>query len=175
MKFSHSEVVLLSLLVPRPSHGYELVSRVRSMKLEKWARVRESTLYSGLRRLEAQGYITGTTRPGERGKSKRIYGITAEGKNRLDALLAAGLSSPARVYSDLIVAATFAAGREQGEALAQAEARLRTERQRLVAELENSKLSDMGRIVVEFHLGLADLHLQALRSIDKVEESPMSR
>lgn len=169
--FSHSEVVLLALLFDGPAHAYELVQRVQAMEVEKWARVRESTLYASLLRLEGEGFVRGEAERGERAKSKRTYTITAEGRNRLRELVSSGLNSPAPIYSDLLVAALFAAAHEHDADLRAATTAIQRSKAALTETMRDPRLSMPGRVVVSFYIGLADLHTKALTDLRQLADT----
>lgn len=168
---SHSEVVLLALLSERRAHAYELVQRIRSMKLEQWARIRESTLYAALRRMEDRGLIRGRQGAGGRAKTKRTYASTPGGRARLKELIVEGLASPDPIYSDRLLAAVFATAFGQRIALRQAADSLRVRKAHLSEALRRPRLSKQGRVIIEFYIGLADLHLRAVRSLEAVGAS----
>jgi PadR family transcriptional regulator, regulatory protein PadR len=70
-------LVVLSLLV-KPTHGYDLLTRIEQAKID----MDTDTLYPLLRRLESQGLLEGqwdlsTNRP------RKIYGVTKTGLSLL--------------------------------------------------------------------------------------------
>ena len=108
------EFAVLGLLHRTPMHGYEL-SKQLNMLLGTFRALSYGTLYPCLNKLYAEGLIAkegdepaqdarqgsrqGTTaRAGRAGRSKIVYRLTAEGKERLQDLLAD--SSPASWEDD---------------------------------------------------------------------------
>ena len=94
------EFAVLGLLHRRPMHGYEL-SKQLNMLLGTFRALSYGTLYPCLNKLYADGLIakeddgpeaaarSGTaSRPSRAGRSKIVYRLTAEGKERLQDLLA---------------------------------------------------------------------------------------
>jgi DNA-binding PadR family transcriptional regulator len=81
------ELALLGLLREAPVHGYELRKQL-ALRLGGLRAYSYGSLYPALRRLTRAGLIveeesaTGATR-----RARRVYRITAEGKERLDELL----------------------------------------------------------------------------------------
>lgn len=87
------ELAVLGLLHESPMHGYELRKRLNVM-LGAFRAFSYGSLYPCLKDLLAAGYVSadGTTSTGSR--SKIVYTLTADGKERLQDLLAeAGPSS----------------------------------------------------------------------------------
>jgi DNA-binding PadR family transcriptional regulator len=104
------EFAVLGLLHRQPMHGYELSKRL-NMVLGTFRALSYGTLYPCLNKLYADGLIakeedpstvarstaprstaprsTGAGKPGRAGRSKIVYRLTAEGKERLQDLLAA--------------------------------------------------------------------------------------
>ena len=68
------DVCVLAVLRRGPSYGYKIIGEVSSC-----IEVSESTLYPILKRLEANGYVTGRIR--------RYFYITDAGQERIDAFL----------------------------------------------------------------------------------------
>jgi DNA-binding PadR family transcriptional regulator len=98
------EFAVLGLLHRRPMHGYEL-SKQLNMLLGTFRALSYGTLYPCLNKLYADGLIakedddpeaavrpgvprSGAVRTGRAGRSKIVYRLTAEGKERLQDLLA---------------------------------------------------------------------------------------
>jgi len=169
---SHPELVLLAFRGDGPAHAYELVTRVRSMEVERWARVPESTLYAVLRRLEERGWVRGEEEPGERGRRRTRYRRTDEGAARLDELLRRGLAHPAPLYSDRLVAALFASAEDEEEPIRRARTDVKEARHELDEALERTDLSEEGKVILRFYRGLADLHLEALEALEALAHTP---
>jgi DNA-binding PadR family transcriptional regulator len=88
------ELAVLGLLHEMPMHGYELRKRLNAL-LGTFRAFSYGTLYPCLKELLAQGLIAEETEAGiQRGlagqRSKIVYRLTAEGKERLQDLLAEG-------------------------------------------------------------------------------------
>ncbi|HLX47641.1 MAG TPA: PadR family transcriptional regulator [Streptosporangiaceae bacterium] len=88
------ELAVLGLLHEMPMHGYELRKRLNAL-LGAFRAFSYGTLYPCLKDLLAQGLIAEETEAGiQRGlagqRSKIVYRLTAEGKERLQDLLAEG-------------------------------------------------------------------------------------
>ncbi len=86
------ELAVLALLSESPMHGYELRKRLAAL-LGAFHRFSYGSLYPCLRRLADGGYVTAddvsaTTRLG--GRSRVVYTLTGEGKEKLADLLGEG-------------------------------------------------------------------------------------
>jgi DNA-binding PadR family transcriptional regulator len=85
------ELAILGLLFETPVHGYELRKRL-STRLGGLRVISYGSLYPALRRLTRAGLIAEETGPQAEGtwsrRGRRVYRITAEGKERFAELLA---------------------------------------------------------------------------------------
>jgi PadR family transcriptional regulator PadR len=72
------ETGVLRYLARQPSYGYEIISTV-----SQYTPLSESTLYTILKRLESQGYLT-TYREEYDGRLRKYYEITKTGMVKLD-------------------------------------------------------------------------------------------
>lgn len=83
------ELALLGLLREAPVHGYELRKQL-ALRLGGLRAYSYGSLYPALRRLTRAGLIAeevGPPEPARSRRARRVYRITAEGKERLDELL----------------------------------------------------------------------------------------
>src|SRR4051812_33319530 len=86
------ELAVLGILSESPMHGYELRKRLAAV-LGAFHRFSYGSLYPLLRKLQAEGFVTAddagaAARIG--GRSRVVYTLTAEGKERLAELLGEG-------------------------------------------------------------------------------------
>jgi DNA-binding PadR family transcriptional regulator len=83
------ELAILGLLFEAPVHGYELRKRL-SVRLGGLRVISYGSLYPALRRLTRAGLIAEETAPatGWSRRTRRVYRITAEGKERFAELIA---------------------------------------------------------------------------------------
>ena len=85
------EIAVLGLLGESPMHGYELRKRLSTL-LGAFRAFSYGSLYPTLRRLSEAGWISEETSDlatgGRSRRGKRVYQLTAEGKERLAELLA---------------------------------------------------------------------------------------
>jgi len=77
------EYPLLGFLAQQPAHGYELHQRLVADLSQIW-RVSLSQTYNILKRLEEQGYITGTVQEQEKLPSRRQFHLTPAGRRRFN-------------------------------------------------------------------------------------------
>ncbi|WP_433476179.1 PadR family transcriptional regulator [Spirillospora sp. CA-142024] len=75
-----AELTLLGLLVEKPRHGYELDEIISARGMREWTEIGFSSIYYLLARLRDRGLITEVGTPPARGKTRRVYGPTAEGR-----------------------------------------------------------------------------------------------
>ena len=82
LKKGSAELIILSILEPRPRHGYE-ISRLIESRSAGHLKFHIASLYPLLYRLEERGWLQGkwVERQGER--RRRFYALTAEGRRVL--------------------------------------------------------------------------------------------
>jgi PadR family transcriptional regulator PadR len=73
---------LLLLVKETPSHGYDLLERLRALGLR---RTDPGGLYRALRAMEQEGLMRSAWETSELGPARRIYELTAEGEDWLHA------------------------------------------------------------------------------------------
>lgn len=79
----HTDTIILGHLLRRDSYGYEINKSIQQ-RTDSQFELKDATLYSAFRRLEAAGYICsywGDDGPGAR---RRYYAITPEGRAAYD-------------------------------------------------------------------------------------------
>ena len=73
---------LLLLLAEAPAHGYELVDRLRPFGFE----INDpASTYKSLRQMEDEGLVTSEWELSNRGPARRVYSLTADGRDLLEA------------------------------------------------------------------------------------------
>lgn len=73
---------LLLLLSEAPAHGYELIDRMRPFGFE----VNDpASVYKALRQMERDGIVSSKWELPQRGPARRIYALTSDGRDLLDA------------------------------------------------------------------------------------------
>ena len=76
---------ILGILAAAPQHGYQILGHFNDPKaLGRIWTMSTSQIYAVLKRLEAQGAITGSKTPSLDGPPKKEYAITPEGQNLLE-------------------------------------------------------------------------------------------
>jgi DNA-binding PadR family transcriptional regulator len=81
------EHVLLGIL-RRPSSGYDIKAHFDQVFRHFWA-AELSQIYRTLKRMEDEGLLTSRAEPSAKGPAKRVYQVTAKGRQRLRQWLAA--------------------------------------------------------------------------------------
>ncbi len=76
----YNDTIILSLLLTKPSYGYEISRQIRQISEEKYV-IKETTLYSAFTRMEKNGYIESFSDSDQtNGKRRTYYRITDEGR-----------------------------------------------------------------------------------------------
>ena len=99
-----AELTLLGLLVEKPRHGYELDEVISTRGMREWTEIGFSSIYYLLTRLRDRGLITetGTPRPA-RGKARRVYRPTAEGRRACARSAEAAVAELRPVFPPILV------------------------------------------------------------------------
>ncbi|MGH3736322.1 MAG: PadR family transcriptional regulator [Micromonosporaceae bacterium] len=99
-----AELTLLGLLVEKPRHGYELDDVISTRGMREWTEIGFSSIYYLLARLRDRGLITeiDTPRPA-RGKARRVYGPTAEGRRACARSAEAAVAELRPVFPPILV------------------------------------------------------------------------
>jgi PadR family transcriptional regulator, regulatory protein PadR len=77
-----TEVLVLAALQEAPSHGYDLIQRLRE-RSQGIFELGEGTLYPLLYKLEAKGWIAGKWESNGTDRRRRVYRISPKGKQQL--------------------------------------------------------------------------------------------
>ena len=81
------DLIVLSLLRDRPSYAYELAKTITEVAAGEYT-IKQTTLYSALKRLEAAGLVSSYADTSASGKPRTYYRLTASGGDHLTAKLA---------------------------------------------------------------------------------------
>jgi PadR family transcriptional regulator PadR len=75
----HTDTIILRLLMDGDKYGYEITKLIQTNSRSEYE-LKEATMYSSLKRLEADGSITSYWGDETQGGRRRYYRITARGK-----------------------------------------------------------------------------------------------
>lgn len=75
----HTDTIILSILQDSDSYAYEIGKKIKE-KAGFLFELKEPTLYSALKRLEKDGFLTSYTGEFTQGSKRRYYSITIYGK-----------------------------------------------------------------------------------------------
>jgi DNA-binding PadR family transcriptional regulator len=97
---TNSELAILSLIVEKDMHGYEIETIIRDRGMRNWTEIGFSSIYHILGHLEREGLIGSRTEsaPG-RGPARKIYEARKAGRKRYEAEALGALSAAPRSFS----------------------------------------------------------------------------
>lgn len=96
------EYALLSVLALEPKHGYELAAFFREHLVEVCP-IEQSLLYAYIRNVEERGYVTHSeSRVGAR-PPRKVYSLTREGRDLVEAWLRAPVGRMRQVRRELLI------------------------------------------------------------------------
>ncbi|KIP53702.1 PadR family transcriptional regulator [Leucobacter komagatae] len=81
------DLMVLSLLRNRPSYAYDLAQQISAVTGDAYA-IKQTTLYSAVKRLEAATLVTSFAGASDSGKPRTYYQITTAGLEHLEQKLA---------------------------------------------------------------------------------------
>lgn len=104
MAITPAELTVLGLLVERPRHGYELEEVITARGMREWTEIGFSSIYYLLGRLHERGLIAEVAgEPAGRGKARRVFGATAEGRAECARATEAAIAEVRAVFPPLLV------------------------------------------------------------------------
>jgi DNA-binding PadR family transcriptional regulator len=98
-----AELAILSLVVEKPRHGYEIEQVIEERGMREWTEVGFSSIYYVLKRLEAEGLLEGQLQERGRGPARKVYEATPTGRKAYQAAVLNALAVPRRCYSAFLL------------------------------------------------------------------------
>jgi hypothetical protein len=95
MPVTNAELAVLSLVVERPRHGYEIEQVIEERGMRGWTDIGFSSIYYVLGKLERSGLVEAAADAGGKGPARKVYRPTAEGYSACGTATIAALSTPA--------------------------------------------------------------------------------
>lgn len=78
---TNKELAILSLIVEKPRHGYEIEQIIEEREMREWTEVGFSSIYYILKKLQSKGWVQSRTEHvGGQGPARKVYHITSEGQ-----------------------------------------------------------------------------------------------
>jgi len=96
---TNAELVILSLIVEAPRHGYEIERIIEERSMREWTEIGFSSIYYLLRKLEKDTLIKSRYEPSEgKGPGRKVYSPTADGIKACRQATIKALGTPHRCY-----------------------------------------------------------------------------
>ncbi|MFT0846282.1 helix-turn-helix transcriptional regulator [Actinomycetaceae bacterium L2_0104] len=76
------DIMILSILRGQPSYAYELAKTIAELSQDQY-NIKQTTLYSAVKRLEASGWVDSFAGVSESGKQRTYYKLTTIGEEGL--------------------------------------------------------------------------------------------
>lgn len=130
---TNAELAILSLIVEKPRHGYEIEIVIEARGMREWTEIGFSSIYYLLKKLESEGLLEGRMESVGRGPARKVYQATPAGYKVLKEGVLEALSIPHPCYSPLQLGLANIPGITPEEALAS----LHKYQQGLLARLEH--------------------------------------
>ncbi|MFJ9691971.1 GyrI-like domain-containing protein [Kitasatospora sp. NPDC101183] len=104
MGLTAAELALLGLLVEKPRHGYELEKVIAERGLREWTEIGFSSIYYLIGKLRERGLIAeADTSTPVRGKGRKVFAATAEGRRACAAGAVAAIAEPHPLFPRVLV------------------------------------------------------------------------
>ncbi len=99
-----AELVLLSLLMESPLHGYQIEQIIEERGMREWTPIAFSSIYYLLEKMNAKGWLSRSlSQSSGRGPARQVYQITSAGKKIWKEAALSVLKNPQRAYGDFIL------------------------------------------------------------------------
>jgi DNA-binding PadR family transcriptional regulator len=99
---TNTELAILSLLVEKPRHGYDIEQVIVERGMREWTEIGFSSIYYILRKLEKEQLVAARFEEGEgRGPARKVYEVTAAGLDAWHEAALGVLTRPQRQPSSL--------------------------------------------------------------------------
>lgn len=169
-----NDLLILSILLPGPKHGYRMKREAGLMLGLK--NLHSNLVYPMLRRFVSEGLVKQKTAPGERGQTRKVYALTPLGRRTLMEKITAFTEQDAGLPDAFQLRVGFfellpAEARER--ILAAREAALQRNDQHMAALEQNMQLGDYGEEIVRHRREGIKLELdwvQQLRRFQKKQK-----
>jgi DNA-binding PadR family transcriptional regulator len=101
---TNTELAILSLLVEKSRHGYEIEQVIEEREMRNWTEVGFSSIYYVLHKLEKKGLVEGQIeKPVGKGPARKVYHITSAGFKAFHEAIIEALSIPIPPYSAFLL------------------------------------------------------------------------
>jgi DNA-binding PadR family transcriptional regulator len=104
VSLTDAELVVLSLVLEQPRHGYEIEQEITRRNMRVWTDLSSSSIYYVLGRLKDKGVIEKVPPDADReGVPRTVYRITAEGESVWKDATLKALSRPSFTYTNFLI------------------------------------------------------------------------
>lgn len=101
---TNAELAVLSLLSEKPRHGYDIETQIEDRGMRDWTDIGFSSIYAILKKLEKKGWVEAEfARSVGQGAPRKVYRITASGREAQLSAVFEALSMPGRPNSSLLL------------------------------------------------------------------------
>src|SRR5215471_11555226 len=114
-EMTEPELLVLGLVAEMPRHGYQLAEEIEQRGMREWTPIGFSSIYFLLSKLEKKGLVR--SEEPTRAKAKKVYTVTAAGRNAVVSQTLTSLSTYGPTYSSAFVGMLHWPVLEKDEAL----------------------------------------------------------
>jgi len=101
---TNAELAILELTSEAPHHGYEIEQVIETRGMREWTAIGFSSIYYLLKKLEKANLVESEVVPTQgRGKARRVYQITPEGREVLRETMLDVLSHPQKNFPAILL------------------------------------------------------------------------
>lgn len=169
---TNAEFAILSLIVERPRHGYEIEQVIEARGMREWTEVGFSSIYYLLKKLETEGLVAShIEQQAGRGPARKVYRVTEDGRTAYDEAALQALATPYNSYNPLLLGLANLPAVPPGEALAALNERRNgvTERLAQVAASRDAQrpLPDFVEAMFDYSLTMLAAEIEWLEKFSK--------
>lgn len=101
------ELAMLGLISEKPKHGYQIELDIQARGMREWAEIGFSSIYHALNKLEQKGWLSAALDSSGQGPARKVFSLSAAGRQALHDAVLTRMTSPRRYSSDLELALAY--------------------------------------------------------------------
>jgi len=100
--FTNAELAILTLLIEKPMHGYEIEQTIEDRGMREWTELGFSSIYYLLNKLKKRGVLKSRLEAARgKGPAKQVFFLTKKGESTLKTAIINAIAKPSRSFSSL--------------------------------------------------------------------------
>jgi DNA-binding PadR family transcriptional regulator len=117
-RMTNTELAVLGLVAEQPGYGYQIEQVIEARGMRAWTEIGFSSIYYVLNKLESAGWLESEKQPEQGGPPRKVYRLTAAGRQAYREAVQRRLSDPRQRSGDFDLALANLPALSAGEARA---------------------------------------------------------